>query len=226
MITCSLLSGTVPVLAQLHSPQVTLHRAEKPDDLSWTWSYAGPGGGGEQKLVKDPRFKPLLARSLTAPQSFWGAGKSLAEVAEEFLSGPAGAVIAEDNRYLSADACVQAFCADRGLLWIDLGLPRPLVVFAATDWISDNRSVDQADAAYTLWLFSNRALGRDPVPPALRRSVERWTATPTVGEQTLKNITRVFVVDPDGTPHAMSPARIGAHNSLPAETSSEMKGQP
>ena len=227
MATGFLVASTKPALAQLHSPQVTLHRTEKPEDLSWVWSYAeGQHGGAENKLTRDSRFKPLLARSLTAPQSFWGAGKPLAEVAAEFLSGPAGAVIAEDNRYFSADACVQDFCADRGLLWIDLGLPQPLLVFAATDWISDDKTVDQAEAAYTLWLFSNRALPGDHVPPALRRRIERWTATPTIGDQALKNITRVFVVDPDGTPHAVSPTAVGAHNALPAETSSETKGQP
>ena len=226
--TCgTLLLTAAPAFAQLHSPQVTLHRAEKPEDLSWVWSYAGAEhGGDESRLVRDARFKPMLARSLTAPQSFWGNGRPLAEVAEEFLSGGQGSVIADDNRYLSADACVRNFCADRGLLWMDLGLPQPLIVFAATDWISENKTVDQTDAAYTLWVFSNRALTIERVPPALRRSLARWTAEPLSGEQRLRNVTRVFVVDPDGTPHAVSPTTIGAHNTLPAETSSEMKGQP
>ena len=231
LLTSAVLSGTLlssahPVLAQLHSPQVTLHRSEKPEDLSWLWTYASPAlGADENKLALDPRFVPFLKRYLTAPQSFWGAGRPLAEAATSFLSGPPGAVINDENRYLSADSCVQHFCPNRGLLWVDLGLPHPLVVFAAIDWISENKTVDQPDAAYTLWVFSNRPLALDHLPPALRRSVARWTATPPSAGEPLENITRVFVVDPDGTPHAITPDTLGAHNTLPAETSAQMKVQ-
>ena len=221
------LSPTLTASAQLHSPQVTLHRSEKPEDLSWLWTYASPPpAGDENRLALDPRFSPFLKRYLTAPQSFWGGGRPLAEAASNFLSGPPGVVINDENRYLSADACVPHFCPDRGLLWVDLGLPRPLVVFAAIDWISENKSVDQAGATYTLWVFSNRPLAIDHLPPALRRSVARWTGTPPSGSETLENITRVFVVDPDGTPHAINPQTLGAHNTLPAETSSEVNVQP
>ena len=213
--------------AQLHSPQVTLHRAEKPEDLSWMWSYAAPlPGSDESKLAGDPRLKGLLAHALTAPQSFWGSGRTLADAATAFLTGTPGVVIDDDNRYLTATACVQSFCSDRGLLWVDLGLPHPLVVFAAIDWISDNKTVDQTDAAYTMWVFSNRALATEHLPLALRRSVARWTVQSPAQGEALENITRVFVVDPDGTPHPLSPSALGAHTALPAETSSEMKVQP
>ena len=226
ILSGALLSPTLSALAQLHSPQVTLHRAEKPEDLSWLWTYASPApGAAENKLALDARFVPFLKRYLTAPQSFWGAGRPLAEAAASFLSGPPGSVINDDNRYLSADACVQQFCPNRGLLWVDLGLPHPLVVFAAIDWISENKTVDQPDAAYTLWVFSNRPLAPDHLPAALRRSVARWTATPLPEGEPLENITRVFVVDPDGTPHAITPDTLGAHNTLPAETSAQMKVQ-
>ncbi len=226
MISGALLSTEASSWAQLHSPQVTLHRAEKPEDLSWLWTYASPApGSDENKLALDRRFGPFLKRYLTAPQSFWGAGRPLAEAATNFLSGPPGVVINDDNRYLSADACVQHFCPNRGLLWVDLGLPHPLVVFAAIDWISENKTVDQPDAAYTLWVFSNRALVLDHLPAALRRTVARWTTTPPSADEPLENITRVFVVDPDGTPHAITPETLGAHNTLPAETSAQIKVQ-
>ena len=217
----------LPACAQLHSPQVTLHRSEKAEDLSWLWAYASDSpGGDENRLANDVRFKPLLKRYLTAPQSFWGHGATLAETAGDFLSGPPGAVIRDDNRYLSADACVQHFCPDRGLLWIDLGLSQPLIVFAAVDWISDNKTVDQADAAYTMWVFSSRTLNPKHIPPALQRSVARWTERPSSEGEPLENITRVYLVDPDGTPHPLSPTTIGAHTMLPAETSSETKARP
>ena len=227
LLFAALLGGTTFTCAQLHSPQVTLHRAEKPEDLSWMWSYAAAApGNDERKLASDPRFGSVLTHSLLAPQSFWGKGRSLADAASAFLTGTPGAVINDDNRYLTADACVQNFCSDRGLLWVDLGLPRPLVVFAAIDWISDNRTVDQGDAAYTMWVFSNRALAPDHIPSALRRSVARWTVQPAADGQALENITRVFLVDPDGTPHPLSPNTLGAHTTLPAETGSETKVQP
>ena len=225
-VSGALLSSTLPARPQLHSPQVTLHRAEKPEDLSWLWMYASPApGGDEYKLALDPRFGPFLRRYLTAPQTFWGAGRPLAEAASNYLSGPPGAVINDENRYLSADACVPHFCPNRGLLWVDLGLPHPLVVFAATDWISENKTVNQPDAAYTLWVFSNRALSLDHLPPALRRSVARWTTTSLSEGEPLENITRLFVVDPDGTPHAITPDTLGAHNTLPVETGTPMKVQ-
>lgn len=212
--------------AQVHSPQITLHRAEKPDDLSWLWTYASPApGSDENKLTLDGRFRPLLKRYLTAPQTFWGEGRPLHQAAESFLIGPPGTVINDDNRYLSADACVQHFCPDRGLLWVDLGLPHPLVVFAAIDWISDNKTVDQPDATYSMWIFSNRALPVDHLPPALCRSIKRWTETPASEGEALENVTRVFVVDPDGTPHAIAPGTVSAHNTLPAETGAEIKVQ-
>ena len=223
----TLLSAVTSAEAQLHSPQVTLRRAEKAEDLSWLWAYASDApGGDENRLANDSRFKPFLKRYLTAPQSFWGHGATLAETASDFLGGPPGVVIREDNRYLSADACVQHFCPDRGLLWMDLGLSRPLIVFAAIDWISDNKTVDQADATYTMWVFSNRTLSPEHMPSALRRSVARWTEQPSSGGKSLQNITRVFVVDPDGTPHPINPTTIGAHHTLPAETSSETKVKP
>ena len=209
--------------AQIHSPQVTIHR-HHTEDLSWIWQYTQPTpDGSENNLVHDPRFKPFLKQHLTAPQTFWGASgvgnKHLHEVALDFLGGPPGRVFADSNRYLNADACVQHFCPNRGLLWIDTRLPQPLVVFAAIDWITENRATDDPSAAYTLWLFPSRAIDSTEVPAALTRSLRRWTTQPSSGSTQLQNITRVFLVDPDGTPHTLAPSAVGAHNALPAETS-------
>ncbi len=212
---------------QIHSPQVTLHRTPKPADLSWLWSFAEPAPDGrENDLAHDLRFQALLRRDLTAPQTFFGENEPLHQVALDFLGGPPGRVLADDNRYLTADACVAHFCPDRGLLWADLGTAEHLLVFAAIDWISDNRTTDDNAAAYTMWVFSNRPLDPAHLPPALVRSIARWTAQPSSGSTTLQNITRVFLVDPDGTPHPLSPAAIGAHNTLPPETATDMKVQP
>jgi hypothetical protein len=181
-----LLSIAVPgVCAQLQLK----HEKPQVEDLSWMWQYTQPNSASQKnKLILDTRFRPFLENHFKAPQSFWGKNKPLSDVVMEFLDVP-GQVIGDDNRYLNADGCVPDFCPDRGLLWIDLGLPHPLVAFAAIHWISDNRTTDQDGATYTMWLFSN--------------------------------ITRVFFVDPDGTPHPVTPSTIGAHNELPAETTTE-----
>ncbi len=216
--------------AQIHSPQINLHR-HHAQDLSWLWQYTEPApDGNENQLAHDPRLKLLLQQNLTAPQSFWGQNsaqpKPLAEVALDYLGGPPGRVFADGNRYLNADACVAHFCPNRGLLWIDAALPHPLVVFSAIDWISDNRATGDKGSAYTMWVFSNQPLDPTHIPAALTRSIARWTAQPSSGSTVLQNITRVLLVDPDGTPHPISPPTIGAHNSLPSETSIEPASTP
>ena len=207
----------------IHSPQVQIHRHHADQDLAWLWEYTEPAPAGqksayrENDLRNDPRFKPFLQANLTAPQTFWRNGKPLPETALDFLTLP-GDVLGENGRYLTANGCVPHFCPDRGLLWVDLGLPKPLVVFAAIDWISDNRATDDNSAAYTLWLFSSAPMDSTRIPGALTRSIRRWTAQPSSGGTGLQNITRVFLVDPDGTPHQLTPSDIGAHNALPPET--------
>lgn len=221
-------SVSVPFHGQIHSPQVNLARKPHRDDLSWLWQYTQPPPhGDENALVLNPRFKTFLHRHLTAPQSFWNADtgrspKPLADVALDFLAVP-GDVVGEDNRYLTADGCVQHFCPDRGLLWVDLGLPRPLVAFAAIDWITENRATDDKNATYTMWVFSSRALDASQLPPSLVRSIRRWTTRPSSGSTDLQNITRVFLVDPDGSAHPLTPSDIGAHTALPPETTTGMQ---
>jgi hypothetical protein len=142
----------------------------------------------------------------------------------EFLAVP-GDVIGDNNRYFNADGCVQHFCPDRGLLWVDLGTSHPLVVFVAVDWISDNKTTDESGAAYTMWVFSNRAIDPVNIPSPLVRSIARWTSQPYGHTNILQNITRVYIVDPDGTSHPVAPADIGARNTLPPETATERKQQ-
>ena len=216
----------------IHSPQVNIHRKPAAEDLSWLWQYTQPASGSrENQMLWDPHFKPFLKQNLTAPQSFWNANlaqhKPLADVTMEFLGVP-GEIIADENRYFNANGCVPHFCPNRGLLWVDTGVAHPLVVFNAIDWISDNRTTDEKNAAYTLWIFSNRPLDLSRIPPALVRSIARWTSEPSSGSTVLQNITRVFLVDPDGTAHPLNPSTVGAHTTLPAETSTgmDLKAQP
>ncbi len=190
------------------------------------WQYTEPAPDGRENLLTaNPRFLPFLQANLTAPQSFWNHGEPLPEVAQEFLAA-SGTVSGTGNRYLTATGCVPHFCSSRGLLWVDTGLTEPLVVFAALNWISENRSPGEPGAAFTLWIFPNRALSPAHLPPALVQSIAGWTAQPAPGSKQLQDITRVFLVDPSGTPHTVAPTMVGAHNTLPAETTGEPKAQP
>jgi hypothetical protein len=204
------------------------HKEKKPhENVEWLWQYGPPPAEGrENALVLDPHFRPFLAQYLTAPKTFWSQTgrqpKSLAETALDFLSVP-GKVLAEQDRYLSITGCVIRFCADRGLLWVDFGLPHPLVVFAAINWIQQNKTPDQPGAEYTLWVFSNKALDPDHIPAALTHSVARWTAEPPLGSTILQTITAAILVDPDGKPHQIKPAVIGANTITEPQTETKAK---
>jgi len=213
--------------AQISSPQIKKDKRQPKENVEWLWQYSPPPAEGrETELVLDPRFRPFLAQYLTAPQTFWGDAKSgykpLAETALDFLSVP-DRVVADDNRYLSISGCVLRFCPSRGLLWVDLGLPHPLIVFAAIDWIKDSKTPSDPGAAYTLWVFPNHPLDPEHIPTALVRSVARWTALPPVGSSIPQQISASILVDPDGTPHQIPTTIIGA-NTL-TKALSEQKAQ-
>jgi hypothetical protein len=207
-----------------------LKKEKKPpkENVEWLWQYSPPPPDGrENQLVLDPRFRPFLAQYLTAPQSFWGSQKagykSLAETALDFLSVP-DKVLADENRYVTVTGCVYRFCPARGLLWVDLGSPHPLVVFAAIDWVKDNKTPDQPDAEYTMWVFANHPIDPDHIPAPLTHSIARWTAQPPSGITVIQQITNAILVDPDGTPHQITPATIGANTFTKPQT--EQKAQP
>jgi hypothetical protein len=188
------------------------------EDVEWVWQYTPDDthkDGRENDLGQALRFKPLLDQFLTTPQTFWGQpinGKyrSLADTALDYLSVP-GKVLADDNRYVSISGAVFHFAPARGLLWIDLNGNHHLVVFAAIDWTKEGRPTSDPAAEYTLWVFSNDPLdanGAHP-PPALTKAIARWTAEPLAGSGIVQNITHAILVDPDGTPHEVSPASLG-----------------
>jgi hypothetical protein len=192
------------VCAQLHL------KHEKPvaEDLSWMWEYTEPAPNGNGKaLLTDLRFKQLLTAHLSAPQSFWGKDKTLPETVVEFLGQPRS-VVAEQNRYFIATGCVAQFCPERGMLWIDIASPRPLFVFAATNWIAEDKPTDQAGATYTLWVFTSRALDPAHLPQALTRSIGPWAQEP-LADKTVEQIANVILVDPDGQPHQLQPTDVG-----------------
>jgi len=218
-----------PPPPQISSPQIKKDKKQPKENVEWLWQYGPPPADGrENQLVLDTRFQPFLAQFLTAPQTFWGnpktGYKSLAETALDFLSVP-DKVLADDNRYLTITGCVFRFCPSRGMLWVDLNGPHPLVVFSAIDWIKDSKTPDQPGAEYTLWTFSNHPIDPDHIPAALIHSIARWTAHPPQGNKEIQQITNAILVDPDGTPHQIKPASIGA-NTFTLPPSTEQKAHP
>jgi hypothetical protein len=219
--TALLLIAGAPGRAQIH-----LHADRPPvEDLSWLWTYTKPApDGNENGLANDPRFTEFLTRHLTAPQAFWGDGREkLADVAMEFLAVP-GIARADDNRYFTATGCVPHFCPARGMLFVDTGGARPLIVFAAIDWSRESHGIDEDNAEYTLWIFPDRALAASDssdqtrrLPPPLMRSLGLFSSELN-GGKVPPLVTHAFVVDPTGKPYEIPASRTGVtrfHDSQP-----------
>lgn len=214
--------------AQISSPQIQRSKKPPKENVEWLWQYSPPPADGrENQLVLDPRFRPFLEQYFTAPQTFWGNPKTgykpLPETVLDFVSVP-DKVLADDNRYLSITGCVFRFCPSRGLIWVDLGLQHPLIVFAAIDWVKDSKTPDQTGAEYTMWIFPNHPVDPTHIPAPLVDSVARWTAQPPAGSTVIQQIANAILVDPDGTPHQIPPASIGANTFTKSQT--EQKAQP
>jgi hypothetical protein len=217
-----LVSLAITASAQISSPQIKKDKKQPKEDIEWLWQYSPPPADGrENELLRDPRFIPFLAQYFTAPQTFWGNPKTgykpLSDTALDFLSVP-DKVLADDNRYLSITGSVFRFNPSRGLLWVDLNGAHPLVVFAAIDWIKESKTPSDPAAEYTMWVFPNHPIDPDHTPAALTRSVARWTAQPPAGTTVIQHITNAILVDPDGTPHQISPANIGANTLTTPQT--------
>jgi hypothetical protein len=228
LLTTTLAHAQIQPPTPQPTPQTKPNKKERPqrEDVEWLWQYtpdATNKEGRENDLVQDLRFKPFLDQFLDTPQTFWGIAingryRSLANTALDHLTVP-GKVLADENRYISITGCVVHFCPARGLLWVDLnGKQQHLVVFAAIDWIKEDRPASDPAAQYTLWVFPNMPLTAaaggssgpaQRIPPALTKSIARWTAEPLPGPGTVQNITHAILVDPDGTPHEVPPAALG-----------------
>jgi hypothetical protein len=221
----TLAATLAPALAYAKPPKLQ-------QDVEWMWQYtpdeAHPDGR-ENELAQDARFKPFLDQTLTAPQHFWGSPigdrwRSLANTALDHLTVP-DKVLADENRYISVSGCTLHFCPARGLLWVDLNGSHHLVVFCAIDWTKQGAPTTDAQAEYTLYLYSNDPLLPDTMrgasatqttaatdlrlPPALTKAIGRWAAEPLAGSEIVQRITHAVVVDPDGTEHEVAPATLG-----------------
>jgi hypothetical protein len=198
-----------------------LHYNNAPlNDLQWMWQYTKPQPSGDPTALRyDSRFQTLLDNTFPQPQAMWNADiaqpPKLAQIIPLFLTAHSE-ITAAANRYLAVDGCVPDFCPAHGLLWADLGLKDPLLVFAGVTWSTANHTTDSAAADYTLWLFTNRDLSPDSLPLALREAIAHWDARLASAHRIVPHITRGVLVLPDGSAQAFDPSQAGA-NTLPPQ---------
>jgi hypothetical protein len=222
-----LLLGATAMRAQITNPNnlvatpprnPALQRPAPADDLQWLWPYTRPAPiGRASDLRLDARFQAFLQSNFKQPQSMWGPPNSqqpLATVIPLFLDEH-GAVTTTDNRYVAIDGCVPNFCAASGLLWIDLGRPHPLAVFAAVNWNPDAHTVNEPAADYNLFLFANHPLDADGLPLALTQAIAHWNLRLAAAHRLVPHIVHALLVEPDGTPFPLDPAMAGANIIAP-----------
>jgi len=217
---------TLTITAQSHAqitnpdnliapPPAPIHIHAHPttnNDFQWLWQYTQPTpDGNESALLMDTHFRTLLRDNLTAPQAFWRDGKlPLSDVARLYFTTPSNTVHGDANRYITFGGCVQHMCEDQGLLWIDTAPQHPTLVFAATEWTTQGKPVDDPDADFNLWLFSTRPLDPDHIPQSLVAAIADWNAIAP------QHIQTALIIDPDGTPHKVDPTSLGATPSKSA----------
>ena len=189
-----------------------LHRPTRADNLQWLWPYTHPAPLGEASNLRiDARFQTFLQDNFHQPQSMWGpphTHESLATIIPLFLN-QYGTVSTTGNRYITIDGCVPNFCAASGLLWIDLGLPHPLAVFAAVNWDPQAHTTDQPQANYNLWLFTNHPLSPDALPFALTEAIAHWDIRLAAAHRLVPHIAHALLVEPDGSPVPLNPDLAG-----------------
>jgi hypothetical protein len=225
-----LLTGAAAIRAQVSDPNALIAPTPKPpaqnhkptnmqdDSQQWLWEFTKPAPNGRaDDLRLDERFQTLVQHSFKQQQAMWGSGTnspSLANVIPLFLM-KYGVVTAEHNRILTVDGCVPSFCPAHGMLWVDLGTAKPLMVFAAVNWTAEGHSTDEAKADYELWLFPNRILSADELPLSLTESISHWDARLAAAHRLVPHIAHALLIEPNGAPYALDPALTGANSIAP-----------
>jgi hypothetical protein len=228
-----LLIGATTTRAQVTNPDKLIappprnpaqHAIKPVDNLQWLWPYTHPAPLGEAANLRiDTRFQAFLQDNFRQPQSMWGppdTREPLATIIPLFLT-QYGAVTSEQNRFVTVDGCVPSFCAASGLLWIDLGRPHPLAVFAAVNWDPQAHTPDQPAADYNLWLFANHPLDADALPLALTEAIAHWNIRLASAHRLVPHIAHALLVEPDGTPFALNPDLAGANTIAPQPDTSQ-----
>jgi len=207
---------------KLISPPPTAHtrqHVQPTDDLQWLWPFTKPVPiGRADDLRVDGRFQSLLTREFKQPQAMWGSDPNqhpaLANIVPLFVT-KYGAVSSSSNRYITVDGCVPTFCSAAGLLWIDTQGHDPLIIFAATNWITASAAANEPGAGYELWLYSNKSIDPNSLPFALKTSIADWSARLAAAHRLVPHVTRALLVEPNGAPFALDPELAGANTIAP-----------
>jgi hypothetical protein len=223
---------TNPDTLVAHPPRNPAHHPIQPtESLQWLWAFAKPEPiGRASDLRLDPRFHALLTANFHQPQAMWGdtdpaRTQPLDAVISLFLSRY-GTITTQDNRYLSIDGCVPDFCAAHGLLWVDLGTPHPLMVFAAVNWSTEGHTTDESTANYNLWLFSDHVLSAAELPLPLTEAIAHWDARLAAAHRLVPHIEHATLVEPGGAPYALNPALTGANTIAPQPDTTAQDDEP
>ncbi|MGH9406676.1 MAG: hypothetical protein ACRD3D_12680 [Terriglobia bacterium] len=219
-LTCfllALLALPVAISAQT-SPDDSGSQAVNPTVAAQTaqdvkWLFALDGRPASQ-LAADKRFEPLLAKYFANTEvTFWStksAVKRVPDVAAKYLRGSNTRVAVEHNRYVVASGCVQGFCEDKGLLWVDAHIDpdtsQPGLAFAV---------IDVRAGSTHLWLYSNKDFYNSPftIPQDLRVSIGKWLTARAPGAP--KRIDQATLVDPTGQQQMdVTPALLGVPLSM------------
>ncbi len=88
---------------------------------------------------------------------------------QEFIGVP-GALIVDDDRYVTANGCVPHDCETIGMLWIDTGMYPATVIFVAEVMIEDVKGRD----ANHLWVYTSALENFEALPPNFLTSFKRW----------------------------------------------------
>lgn len=196
--------------AQSQSPSPTVE-AQTASSVKWFFTYEGKPAG---ELAAAPQFIPTLKHYFPSTLvKFWstqGQSKYVPGVAAKFLAGKPDSVRVDDNRYVIASGCLENFCSDRGLLWVDAHIDtttsQPTLVFAA---------LDVRDGSTRLWVFSNYDFYDNPFtfPQDLRLNVTRWLGLKKPLK--VKRIDEAILVDSTGDQQMdVAPAILGVPLSL------------
>lgn len=234
-----ILSAAGGVRAQILSSDVMVARpprnpAQVPvkpaGSLEWLWAFTKPeplGRAGD--LRYDARFHALLAENFNRAQAMWGPepghNPPLDAVIPLFLS-KYGTVTAQRNRYVAIDGCVPEFCAAHGMLWVDLGRAKPLMIFAGVNWSPESHTTDEASANYELWIYPNREISADELPVAFTESVAHWELRLAAAHRLVPHIAHALLVEPSGAPRELTPALVGANAIAPQPDTTAQEDQP
>ena len=176
-------------------------------DASWAKVYAAscsdqkhpcaPSTDGyENAFNGDHRLPDLLKHALPQRESWWVNGHAgsapVSSIVQEFIGVP-GALLVDDNRYVTAAGCVPHDCLTNGMLWIDTGVRPATVIFAAEVSIESIKGED----VNHLWVYTSALQNFEALPPNFLLHLKRWHNGIATKEDP-QNVTVATLVQPNG----------------------------